>query len=41
MRFLYDGKRLSGDETAKQLELENEDIIDAVLVQTGGYNELF
>lgn len=36
VRFLYDGKRVQGGQTAKSLEMENDDIIDAVLQQTGG-----
>eukprot|EP01114_Cavostelium_apophysatum_P000714 TRINITY_DN1064_c0_g1_i2.p1 TRINITY_DN1064_c0_g1~~TRINITY_DN1064_c0_g1_i2.p1 ORF type:complete len:104 (-),score=14.20 TRINITY_DN1064_c0_g1_i2:40-351(-) len=36
IRFLYDGQRLSPDQTPKELELEDNDIIDAVLQQTGG-----
>jgi len=36
VRFLYDGERLQGDATAESLGMENDDIIDAVLQQTGG-----
>ncbi|KAL7575573.1 hypothetical protein ACA910_020147 [Epithemia clementina (nom. ined.)] len=36
IRFLIDGERLKGDSTAKMLELEDGDQIDALLEQTGG-----
>ena len=36
LRFIYDGKRISGDETAKSLEMENDDIIDVLSEQVGG-----
>ncbi len=36
MRFLFDGERIKGDSTAAELEIEDGNIIDAVLQQTGG-----
>ena len=36
VRFLYDGQRLTADQTPKQLDMEDDEIIDAVLQQTGG-----
>jgi len=36
IRFLHDGNRISPDKTPKELEMEDNDIIDAVLQQTGG-----
>ncbi|PRP83824.1 hypothetical protein PROFUN_08939 [Planoprotostelium fungivorum] len=36
IRFLYDGQRITPDQTPKDLEMEDNDIIDAVLAQTGG-----
>jgi len=36
IRFLYDGQRLRAEQTPKELEMEDNDIIDAVLTQTGG-----
>jgi len=37
IRFLYDGQRIQADQTPKELEMEDNDIIDAVLQQTGGF----
>jgi len=37
IRFLYDGERIQVEQTPKELEMEDNDIIDAVLQQTGGY----
>jgi small ubiquitin-related modifier len=37
VRFLYDGARLNSKDTPKALEMEDGDIVDAVLQQTGGY----
>ncbi|KAM7270257.1 hypothetical protein ACFE04_029471 [Oxalis oulophora] len=34
--FLYDGRRLRGEETPDELEMEDGDEIDAMLHQTGG-----
>lgn len=36
IRFLYDGRRINSTDTAKSLEMEENDVIDAVLTQTGG-----
>lgn len=35
--FLFDGRRLRGDQTPDELEMEDGDEIDAMLHQTGGY----
>jgi small ubiquitin-related modifier len=37
IRFLYDGKRVNETQTPKELEMEDNDVIDAVLQQTGGW----
>jgi len=37
IRFLYDGRRIQPDQTPKDLGMEDGDIIDAMLQQTGGY----
>ena len=36
LRFLYDGIRLASEKTPKDLEMEDDDVIDAVVMQTGG-----
>ncbi|CAI9088386.1 OLC1v1022695C1 [Oldenlandia corymbosa var. corymbosa] len=36
MAFLFDGRRLQGEQTPDQLEMEDGDEIDAMLHQTGG-----
>jgi len=36
LRFLYDGDRITENQTPKELGMEENDIIDAVLQQTGG-----
>ncbi len=36
IKFLLEGKRLSPDQTADEVGLENDDIIEVVLEQTGG-----
>eukprot|EP01112_Ceratiomyxa_fruticulosa_P024240 TRINITY_DN977_c0_g2_i1.p1 TRINITY_DN977_c0_g2~~TRINITY_DN977_c0_g2_i1.p1 ORF type:complete len:100 (-),score=18.01 TRINITY_DN977_c0_g2_i1:127-426(-) len=36
VRFLYDGQRIPNDRTPKDLEMDDNDVIDAVLQQTGG-----
>uniref|UniRef100_A0A1E1WYQ4 Small ubiquitin-related modifier n=1 Tax=Amblyomma aureolatum TaxID=187763 RepID=A0A1E1WYQ4_9ACAR len=36
LRFLFDGKRISDDETPKQLEMVNDDVIEVYQEQTGG-----
>jgi len=37
IRFLYDGQRIQAEHTPKELDMEDNDIIDAVLQQTGGF----
>ena len=37
LRFLLDGDRIQADQTPKQLELEDQDQIDCVLEQVGGF----
>jgi len=41
LRFMIEGKRLTGEDTPKLLELEEDDQIDVVLEQTGGYLQTF
>jgi len=36
IRFLYDGERIQPEQTPEELHMEDNDIIDAVLQQTGG-----
>lgn len=36
IRFLFDGTRVNDDATPKSLGMENDDVIDVVLQQTGG-----
>ncbi|MHA1681010.1 MAG: ubiquitin-like protein [Promethearchaeota archaeon] len=36
VRFLYDGKRLNNKDTPKSVGMEDDDIVDVVLQQTGG-----
>ncbi|KAK6238608.1 hypothetical protein QUC31_004077 [Theobroma cacao] len=36
--FLFDGRRLRGEQTPDELEMEDGDEIDAMLHQTGGVN---
>lgn len=36
IRFLFDGERLNPDSTPADYDMEEDDIIDAVLQQTGG-----
>ncbi|XP_021274856.1 small ubiquitin-related modifier 1-like [Herrania umbratica] len=36
--FLFDGRRLRGEQTPDELEMEDGDEIDAMLHQTGGAN---
>jgi small ubiquitin-related modifier len=36
VRFLFDGTRINETDTPKSLELEDNDVIDALLQQTGG-----
>ena len=37
IRFLFDGTRITENDTPHTLDMENEDVIDAVLEQHGGY----
>lgn len=36
VRFLYDGERIHGHQTAEQLGMEDNDLIDAMVQQVGG-----
>ena len=36
VRFLYDGVRVDGTKTPEDLDMEDDDILDVVLQQTGG-----
>ncbi|KAK2198105.1 bifunctional Ubiquitin-like domain superfamily/Ubiquitin-like domain/Rad60-SUMO-like domain [Babesia duncani] len=36
VRFLFDGDRIKGDCTPEELGIENDDVIDAMVQQTGG-----
>nr|AAP34642.1 small ubiquitin-like modifier [Bigelowiella natans] len=36
VRFLFDGDRISGDQTPADLDMQDEDEIDAMVQQTGG-----
>jgi len=36
LRFLFDGRRINDEETPKQLEMENDDVIEVYQEQTGG-----
>ena len=37
MRFVFDGNRLTGTETAEQLDMDDQDTIDVLVQQTGGH----
>merc|ERR1712000_82969 len=37
VRFLFDGQRLSPDKTPKECAMEDHDVIDVLLQQTGGF----
>ena len=37
LRFLLDGERIQADATPKQLELDDQDQIDCMLEQSGGF----
>eukprot|EP01132_Coremiostelium_polycephalum_P001313 gene1313-1657_t len=37
IRFLYDGQRVQPERTPKEYGMENNDVIDVALQQTGGY----
>ncbi|EDO45837.1 predicted protein, partial [Nematostella vectensis] len=36
VRFLFDGQRINDDQTPKQLEMEDDDVIEVYQEQTGG-----
>lgn len=36
LRFLFDGRRINDDETPKQLEMEDGDVIEVYQEQVGG-----
>jgi small ubiquitin-related modifier len=38
LRFLFDGRRINDDETPKQLEMRNDDLIEVYQEQTGGFS---
>eukprot|EP01092_Planopodium_desertum_P006786 TRINITY_DN277_c0_g1_i1.p1 TRINITY_DN277_c0_g1~~TRINITY_DN277_c0_g1_i1.p1 ORF type:complete len:104 (-),score=9.60 TRINITY_DN277_c0_g1_i1:163-474(-) len=35
-RFLYNGKRINDDATPEMMDMEDNDVIDALIQQTGG-----
>mmetsp|Transcript_118886 Transcript_118886/g.167028 ORF Transcript_118886/g.167028 Transcript_118886/m.167028 type:complete len:87 (-) Transcript_118886:124-384(-) len=37
VRFMVDGERIAADDTAEKLGLEDEDLIDVAMEQTGGH----
>jgi len=37
VRFLFDGQRVRPDQTPEDLDMEDEDEIDAMVTQTGGW----
>eukprot|EP00397_Hematodinium_sp_SG-2012_P066366 GEMP01099199.1.p1 GENE.GEMP01099199.1~~GEMP01099199.1.p1 ORF type:complete len:109 (+),score=18.28 GEMP01099199.1:62-388(+) len=37
VRFMVDGERISADDTAEKLGLEDDDLIDVAVEQTGGF----
>merc|ERR1712038_1845813 len=39
LRFLFDGRRINDDETPKQLEMEQDDVIEVYQERTGGHNK--
>ena len=38
LRFLLDGERIDADATPKMLELDDQDQIDCMLEQSGGFS---
>ena len=38
LRFLFDGRRINDDETPKQLEMEDGDVIEVYQEQVGGHH---
>merc|ERR1712029_759371 len=41
LRFLFDGRRINDDETPKQLEMEQDDVIEVYQEQTGGHRNYY
>lgn len=39
LRFVFDGNRLVGNETSTSLDMEDNDTIDVLVQQTGGFNK--
>ncbi len=37
IRFSFDGNRISSDDTAEKIGMEDGDVIDAMIEQTGGF----
>jgi len=37
VRFVFDGNRVQGTETADSLEMDDQDVIDVLVEQTGGF----
>lgn len=37
LRFLFDGRRINDTDTPKQLEMENDDVIEVYQEQSGGF----
>ncbi|KAG2388663.1 hypothetical protein C9374_000102 [Naegleria lovaniensis] len=37
VRFVFDGNRINGNETADELEMDDQDVIDVLVEQTGGF----
>ena len=40
VRFMFDGTSLAADQTPADLDMEDEDVIDCMLAQTGGSRTL-
>ena len=38
VRFLFDGRRINQDDTPDMLDMEDEDEIDAMVAQSGGFS---
>uniref|UniRef100_A0A1B6F8I9 Small ubiquitin-related modifier n=1 Tax=Cuerna arida TaxID=1464854 RepID=A0A1B6F8I9_9HEMI len=39
LRFLFDGRRITDEDTPKSLEMEDEDVIEVFQEQTGGFRD--
>lgn len=37
VRFVFDGNRIDGKETAEELDMDDQDVIDVLVEQTGGF----